>query len=1027
MKKIFFLTFIIFSHYFSVSQTIIPRFETLGVNDGLPHSSVYSIYQDQKGFMWFGTANGLSRYDGNRLVSFLFKGVDNNGVANNFVRGNVVEDKSGNIWYCNEGGIYKWYALTEQVVLVWRPDKKEYHNTEFRGIYIDANDVFWILNVGRGILKYEIALNRLTLFEFPAKVDQSNLNQVFFNADISGNLWMKVGNDKSPFIFFDTKKQSFSIKYFKNPPEAIFFDEEQKMTVYKNKIVLDSVGGQKNPEVLNLLQNKVERIIPGFAVKDKDDRWWIATLNNGLMCYEERSGQITFYNPDNLRLKSLPFFITTCLFIDKSYNLWIGTDGGGLARLDLKKPKFFLFPLSEGDHPILKDYFTKCFFEDERGRIWFGTHSSGLNIYDATTGKLVNYQKEVNKRYSLPGNIVSAIFQDREKNMWVGSNEGISIFNEEKNTFTPILLKGMPAFFPGGNSFVFKMIQIANGDILCATHHGLIRIFKNKNGTYTGVRVKKSYLNSAATDIIEMDDNIIYISRPGIGILKIKGAGENFDSLNNFLPGIDLRSISRDQTNPDYLWVGSGIGLIHFNTISHIYKTYDDKNGLADNYVYGSLQDHEGNLWVSTNKGLSFFNLRDKSCENYSHLNGLQSNEFNTQAFYKGRSGFFYFGGIKGFNWFHPVDVNQVKTKPRASITNIEINNIKFIKDSNYISHRTISVPYDKNYFTFQFAALDYTMPGANKVWYILEGWDASAVTTQDMLARYSNLLPGKYTLRVKVSNAEGAWSDEKQLNILISAPFWKTKPFILALIFILLSSVSYLTYGLSRQKLSRKMHLMEKQIAVDAERLRISADMHDEIGSGITHIALLAELMQAQHKNKEGLRSEIKIISTSAHRLVQTMSEIIWALNPHNDTLENLLAYIREQSQQHFEPFDIEFNICFPDEVPLIKLSNEERRNLYLVTKELLNNALKHAEASVISLSFFVNKNQLSFLVKDNGIGIRQKNLRAGTNGIRNLKKRMNDVGGSIEWRDIQQGTEVNYSMPLKSNTTFSTFIGTM
>jgi signal transduction histidine kinase len=155
-------------------------------------------------------------------------------------------------------------------------------------------------------------------------------------------------------------------------------------------------------------------------------------------------------------------------------------------------------------------------------------------------------------------------------------------------------------------------------------------------------------------------------------------------------------------------------------------------------------------------------------------------------------------------------------------------------------------------------------------------------------------------------------------------------------------------------------------------------------------------------------------------------MSEIIWALNPQNDTLENLLAYIREQSQQHFDPFDIQFNICFPDEVPLIKLSNEERRNLYLVTKELLNNALKHAEASVISLSFFVNKNQLCFLVKDNGIGIRQ-NLRAGTNGIRNLKKRMNDVGGSIEWKSIQQGTEVNYTMPLKSNTTFSTFPGTM
>lgn len=221
-------------------------------------------------------------------------------------------------------------------------------------------------------------------------------------------------------------------------------------------------------------------------------------------------------------------------------------------------------------------------------------------------------------------------------------------------------------------------------------------------------------------------------------------------------------------------------------------------------------------------------------------------------------------------------------------------------------------------------------------------------------------------------------------------------------------------------------MRLLEKQIAVDAERLRISTDMHDEIGSGITRIALLSELIQIKQKGKGELKNEIKTIATSAHRLVQTMSEIIWALNPQNDTLENLLAYIREQSQQYFEPFDKQFDIYFPDEVPLIKLTNEERRNLYLVTKELLNNALKHAEASVISVSFWVNKNQLRFTVRDDGIGIHQRKTREGANGIRNLKKRIKDINGNIEWKNIKQGTEVNYTMPLRNNTTISTFIGT-
>ncbi|MEO6133978.1 MAG: histidine kinase, partial [Ginsengibacter sp.] len=236
---------------------------------------------------------------------------------------------------------------------------------------------------------------------------------------------------------------------------------------------------------------------------------------------------------------------------------------------------------------------------------------------------------------------------------------------------------------------------------------------------------------------------------------------------------------------------------------------------------------------------------------------------------------------------------------------------------------------------------------------------------------------------------------------------------------------IIYATYILVRQKVKRKMRLLEKQIAVDAERQRISTDMHDEIGSGITRIALMSELMQIKQRTKSDLMDEIKSISTSAHKLVETMSEIIWALNPQNDTLENLLAYIREQSQQHFEPFDLQFDIDFPEEVPYVKLSNQERRNLFLATKELLNNALKHSEATVISLSFYVNRNQLCFSVSDNGIGINQQKIREGSNGIRNLRKRMNDINGSIEWIPLNPGTLVNYTMTLNANTTISTFVG--
>ena len=234
--------------------------------------------------------------------------------------------------------------------------------------------------------------------------------------------------------------------------------------------------------------------------------------------------------------------------------------------------------------------------------------------------------------------------------------------------------------------------------------------------------------------------------------------------------------------------------------------------------------------------------------------------------------------------------------------------------------------------------------------------------------ARYGNLPPGSYTLKLKVANADGIWSNEEKINIIIQAPFWKTNWFIAAITLLLLGVIIYITFSISQQKAKRKLRLLENQIAVDAERNRISADMHDEIGSSITHIALLSELIQAQQKVTPDLKKDINIIATSARKLVQTMSEIIWALNPQNDTLENLLAYIREQSYQYFESLEMQFTIDFPDEVPDIKLSNAERRNLYLVTREALNNAMKHAEGSAIQLTMECTKINCSFYVTDNG-----------------------------------------------------------
>ncbi|MCW3108756.1 MAG: hypothetical protein JWQ09_3262, partial [Segetibacter sp.] len=541
------------------------------------------------------------------------------------------------------------------------------------------------------------------------------------------------------------------------------------------------------------------------------------------------------------------------------------------------------------------------------------------------------------------------------------------------------------------------------------------KVAKQKNGKYEGLYFKDNpSLTSVTTDVAEMPDKMIYATLPARGLNQYKQNENGYELVNTFFSGIDLRSVRRDEKAQEYLWIGSGKGLIHFNTFTHAYQVWDEKDGMANSYVYGSLEDSTGNVWLSTNKGLSFYNRQENKFENYSFLDGLQSNEFNTQAFYKSTTGVFYFGGIKGFNWFKPGYVGKEHIKPVAAITSIEINDELFQKDSGYLFHQKITVDYNRNDFNFQFAALDYTRPEANKVQYILEGWDNAPLTTENKSARYANLPPGNYTLKLKVSNADGVWSDEERINIIIQSPFWKRPWFIVTLTLVLLLAIIFVTYRISLLKAKRKLRQLEKQIAVDAERYRISADMHDEIGSGITHIALLSELIQTQHKDEKEIKKDIHIIATSARKLVQTISEIIWALSPQNDTLENLLAYTREQSQQYFEPLEMQFNIYFPDVVPDIKLSNAERRNLYLVTREALNNAMKHSGATTIQLKLEIKTTKYCFTVTDNGTGINEKKSKPGSNGLPNMKKRMEDIGGTIEWQSLEKGTSVEYCLPV-------------
>jgi signal transduction histidine kinase/ligand-binding sensor domain-containing protein len=988
------------------AQNIIPRFENIGVNDGLSQSSVYSVYQDKKGFMWFGTADGLNRYDGQNIR--IYKINDKKIANSNFIHGNICEDSRGNIWFCNETGLFYYDPLTDKLTrkLVF----KKYGWTA--GIFIDDKDIFYIFDPGSGIFGYHIQTKQLVLTACRLQKPYFNFIAEELTTNCKNTIWLKAQDGTGVFalnthngkLTFNRSVIKFYATFYAGNGKLYNLDAPGKLTITDTTFrVLDTISYQ-------IPANKTLDV--QAICRDAYHRVWISTYDNGLVCYDESTRTFTDYLHDNSKLKTLPINIISVLCIDRSGNLWIGTDGGGVCKLDLKPPKFNLFPLNEGDYPLLKDYFIKCFYEEKNGQIWFGTHSSGLNVYDPTTRNIKSYNYQVYRSKGLPGPIVSSIFKDRVGQMWIAASLGIAIFSEKTGVFEPVkIASGL--MLNEHTNFIYKLIQLDNGEIVAGTIGGLMTI-KKTGATYTGTFGRpKMENNILITDVVEMTDHTLWASSPLHGLIHYKKAGDDFTAIEKRFPLIDLRSIHQDEQDKNILWICTGIGLIKFNTLTEKQIVYDERNGMTNSYIYGVLEDEQRNFWMSTNMGIIFFDRTAGTFQNYTAKDGLQSNEFNTQAFYKGPSGNMYFGGIKGFNWFNPKTIKaDAATLPGVAITSIGVDDKPYVKDDLFAKNKTIELNYDENNISFQFAALDFTKPQANKVKFILEAWDKDWITSEDKNMRYTHLIPGHYRLRVKAANSDGVWSKEEKLTIIVNAPFWQKTWFYICTTLVFLAIIIYITFFISQQKIKKRLRQLEKQAAIDAERNRISRDMHDEIGSGLTHIALLSELIQTQQKTERAIKNDLGNISAAARKLVESMSEIIWALNPQNDSLENLLSYIREQMQQFFEPFEIALTVDFPDEVPLIKLSNEQRRNLYLVTKEALNNVMKHANASKVKLSMRVDKGIIAFEVTDNGNGMQCSTDRKAGNGLKNMRKRMEDIGGAIEWVDQEKGVKVVYTL---------------
>jgi signal transduction histidine kinase/ligand-binding sensor domain-containing protein len=995
------------------------EFARLGVNEGLSQNSVYGIYQDRQGFLWIGTGDGLNRYDGKRFTIYRARYNDTSGmsISGRVVTGGLTEDAGERLWFQTTAGIEIFDKKKERFI---KPSRFNSQIAEFetraRLTGVDADGLVWLVDHTVGAISINPESWAVRHYPFSAFSPQ---NITAGSAIMDGNIYFTA--DEGLFCFDVKVKRYRLVRHISHISHLRLLEPGVVAVQGKGKVeIVDLSDAHSTPIEIVDEEGKPDAHFIVIA-RENPDVYYVSIQGVGLVRIELSTGRKVLFQNHPADPSSLSNNFITTAYIDRSRNLWIGTEGGGLSRMDLKPQKFKSFPSRARNSLQAANLMVKS-ITALNGKLLAGTFSQGLYIIDPLTGHFT--RKDItNLPKPVSPNSINILQKDSDGRLWM--NYGHALGYLDTNSFRFIQYAFIPDGDPRGNFAAYCLMEHEPGRFLVGTNVGLYRMWLEK-GRPVFQKMREHNFDQAFIQSIEKaPDGTIFIGQIRNGFRRIRMDQNAITLLDSGFLNTGIRHFYFSPKHP-YAWMATENGLIAWNIKTKDYKVFDETNGMSNSYIYAILPQNDTTLWMSTNKGLNKANVTYSANGNiasvgfqyHTQVHGLQSNEFNTGAFYRSEDGTMAFGGVNGINWFHPAQVITNTYKPALVLTQLRVNEKPFSGDLSVGYLESIELPYHRNTLAFRFAAIEYTNSAANQYAYMLEGFDKDWVYTQTIdESRYSNLPPGSYVFKVKASNGDGVWTDEAlRLEVVILKPFWQTWWFRFLLALVLAAVAVLITRLFIAQKVRKKIRELEKQKAVNEERLRISRDMHDELGTGLTKLTLLSEVTRQKLKqHHESL--PLQEISATSRQLTQKMGEIIWTLNPVNDTLDNLAAYLKEQVYEMCERSNLTIDINFPEEIPPLKLTNSQRQQVLLVTKEAFNNILKHAQAKRVQFSLELAHGRISFNLKDDGVGFADSpNIQPANgkrNGLSNMAWRMTQAGGEFHIKSKPgEGTEVRYSI---------------
>lgn len=983
------LIFVLYALGLSAQELVFSR---VTAEDGLSPGGVLAIAQDEKGFMWYGTQNGLNRYDARRFKTYKHTSAGKLNNGNNDYITCLLHDSYKNLWVGTRNGLSKYDPQKDHLQEVKIHPLSTNNNLKISCIYEDRQKRIWVWTSSGLYVLSDRAKNAFNAIKLPIRLTSAeNDSKGTVYQDSKGFFWLgtplgliKVtyGKEKTSYQYYQhdsDNEHSISDNYVTSITE----DLEHHLWVGTqqglNLLYPDShtFKRYKSTNTAGLLNDNV-RVLK----TDRTGKLWIGT-QGGLSIYDSRKKTFKFYQSTTHNNEGLSNNSIHSIFQDKHGNVWVGTYWGGVNLVSKDDTPFYTYQ-TQSSAKVNNDVIGAV-LEDSFQNLWIGTEGNGIAYINKKTNKIIYFKNNVKNRKSLSSDLVKVIYEDLDHNIWIGTHGGgLNLFNSSNQSFTRFLNQSNnPAM---RDSEVLTLLDTEEGLFWVGMQTGLV-IFKRSGRSLEQIGpnlICKIVDKRTVRTIVKAKNGDIWLgTADGIFRLQKKSGKIEHFTVGNGLPKNNVNCIYEDRK--ENIWFGfqsGGFAMYNPSNRHKLFKTFNVAKGLADENVNAILDDEQGNLWISTGNGLSKFNLRDNSFRNYNKEDGLAGNIFNVNSCYKSPTQL-YFGGYNGLTSFRPSSVKDNLFAPPTFLTGLKVFNSHIGIEPKGLIEKEISLvkelqfSHSQNLFTIEFAALNYNQPKKNTYAYKLDGFDKAWNYSQNPAATYMNLPSGEYVLWLKGTNNDGVWGNATAVAITVLPPYWKTV-WAYALYAIAIASISFFVI---------RFFVLRSLIKRDRELNQFKLDFFTNISHEMrTHLSLIngpAEKLLVGSTEDNGNTKHLKIIKRNSESLLQLVTEIMdfrkieignfWLNVSKND----IVKFIQEIFDSFYDvALTLNINSRFSASSPNLELFFDQSQ-LKKVFFNLISNAYKFTpHGGKILVSIEEKKNDVVVKIRDNGKGISPESI---------------------------------------------------